>query len=122
MPPTKKIYASEDDPLSLAIQPPKHETDEQRTERLHAEAEAKRISDEIDEQLNRERQAAKKAPKPIKLLLLGALSHRPIVSLSYIHAMLVTQAKASQESQRLSRVSVSSYPSVCGAHSYCRGS
>jgi guanine nucleotide-binding protein subunit alpha len=42
-------------------------TPEERGRRLHQEEEAKRVSNAIDEELNRER----KAPKPVKILLLG---------------------------------------------------
>lgn len=39
--------------------------------REHAEAEARRVSDSIDEQLRQERMALKKKRKPVKVLLLG---------------------------------------------------
>ena len=39
-----------------------------------AEAEAKRISDAIDEELQRQAKELKRAPKPVKILLLGELS------------------------------------------------
>ncbi|KAF9481633.1 G-alpha-domain-containing protein [Pholiota conissans] len=61
----------DEDPLTLAIAPPPDETYEQRLIREAAEAEAKRISDEIDEQIRKEREAEKKKKKPVKLLLLG---------------------------------------------------
>ena len=61
----------EEDPLTLAIAPPPDETVEQRQIREAAEAEAKRISDEIDEQLRKEREAERKKKRPVKLLLLG---------------------------------------------------
>lgn len=61
----------EEDPLALAIAPPPNETLEQRHAREIAEAEARRISDEIDEQLKREREGDKRRKKPVKLLLLG---------------------------------------------------
>ncbi|KAI0312036.1 G-alpha-domain-containing protein [Amylostereum chailletii] len=60
-----------DDPLAAAIAPPKDETPEQREAREKEEAEAKRISDEIDEQLKAERAALKKKKPPVKVLLLG---------------------------------------------------
>jgi hypothetical protein len=63
----------EEDPLTLAIAPPADETPEQRQAREIAEAEAKRISDEIDEQIRKEREGDKKKKKPVKLLLLGQL-------------------------------------------------
>lgn len=59
-----------DDPLMHALQPPINETASEREERLRTEREAKRISDEIDEELRRERAALKKK-KPVRLLLLG---------------------------------------------------
>ena len=63
--------APDEDPLTIAIAPPPGETEEQKQQRLSAEAEARRISDEIDQQLKEERAALKKKKKPIKVLLLG---------------------------------------------------
>ena len=64
----------DEDPLTLAIAPPPDETYEQRQIREAAEAEAKRISDEIDEQIRKDREAERRKKKPVKLLLLGAFS------------------------------------------------
>ncbi|KIJ35278.1 hypothetical protein M422DRAFT_180974 [Sphaerobolus stellatus SS14] len=61
-----------DDPLSIAMRPPPDETAEQRTQRMNDEREALRVSVEIDEQLDRERQEKRKARTEIKVLLLGA--------------------------------------------------
>ncbi|KAG6836284.1 hypothetical protein H0H93_009475, partial [Arthromyces matolae] len=70
--PTAMGYPYEaEDPLSLAIAPPPNETLEQRHARELAEAQAKRISDEIDEQIRKEREGDRKKKKPVKLLLLG---------------------------------------------------
>ncbi|KAJ7938435.1 guanine nucleotide binding protein, alpha subunit [Mycena leptocephala] len=60
----------EEDPLTAALAPPPNETLAEREVRERAEAEARRVSDEIDAQLRRERDAEKKR-KPVKLLLLG---------------------------------------------------
>ncbi|KAG5641291.1 hypothetical protein DXG03_005568 [Asterophora parasitica] len=60
-----------EDPLTLAMAPSPYETPEQRHAREMAEAEDKKISDEIDEQLRREREGDRKKKKPVKLLLLG---------------------------------------------------
>ena len=60
-----------DDPLTRALAPPPNETDEQRQIRLAAEAEAKRVSDAIDEELQRQAKAEKRGPKLVKILLLG---------------------------------------------------
>lgn len=65
------------DPLTLAIAPPPDETPEQRQIREAAEAEAKRVSDEIDEQIRKERESDKRKRKPVKLLLLGQWSTPP---------------------------------------------
>ena len=72
--PSKVQRIQDDDPLTRAIAPPPDETPTQREERIRAEQEAKRISDSIDEEINRERVAAKKAPRPVKILLLGKWS------------------------------------------------
>ncbi|KAF9057071.1 guanine nucleotide binding protein, alpha subunit [Panaeolus papilionaceus] len=62
--------ATEDiDPLS--IQPPQFESDEEKAHRIAIEEAAKAISDRIDEELERARIAERRAPKPVKILLLG---------------------------------------------------
>ncbi|KAJ7630057.1 guanine nucleotide binding protein, alpha subunit [Mycena polygramma] len=60
----------DEDPLTAALAPPPNETPAEREVRERAEDEARRVSDEIDAQLRREREAEKKR-KPVKLLLLG---------------------------------------------------
>ncbi|KAJ7456954.1 guanine nucleotide binding protein, alpha subunit [Mycena latifolia] len=60
----------DDDPLTAALAPPPNESPAERDAREQAEAEAKRVSDEIDAQLRKERENEKKR-KPVKLLLLG---------------------------------------------------
>lgn len=62
---------SSDDPLALALAPPRNETPEEKETRERAELEARRISDGIDEQIRQERAALKKKKKPVKVLLLG---------------------------------------------------
>lgn len=64
---------TDDDPLTRAIAPPPNESPAERELRVAAEQEAKRVSDAIDDELNRQRIADKKSPKPIKILLLGTL-------------------------------------------------
>ena len=59
------------DPLTAALAPPPDETPAARDAREHAEAEARRVSDEIDEQLRREGAALRKRKPPVKVLLLG---------------------------------------------------
>ena len=64
-------HAADVDPLTQALAPPPDETDEQRAARLQSEERARRVSDEIDEQIRLERAALKKQKRPIKVLLLG---------------------------------------------------
>jgi guanine nucleotide-binding protein subunit alpha len=61
----------DEDPLTLAILPPVDETPDQREARESVELEARRRSDEIDEQLRSEKAALKKKKRPVKVLLLG---------------------------------------------------
>ncbi|KAJ8690482.1 hypothetical protein PTI98_011907 [Pleurotus ostreatus] len=61
----------EEDPLTLAMSPPPNETPEERQAREAREAEAQRISDEIDEQIRKEKEARRKKKRPVKVLLLG---------------------------------------------------
>ncbi|KAI6104380.1 guanine nucleotide binding protein, alpha subunit [Pisolithus sp. B1] len=74
----RRHKGAEDDPLTRAMAPPSNETQHQREARIRAEQEAKRVSDTIDEELNRQRLADRKGPKPIKILLLDLqLMHSP---------------------------------------------
>lgn len=61
---------SDVDPLSVLMLPPPDETVEQKQAREQKEAEAKKISDSIDEELKRERAALKKK-QIVRVLLLG---------------------------------------------------
>ena len=72
MPSKNSKIVTEGDPLAHVMAPPPNETEEQREARLAAEAEAKRISDAIDEELQRPAKAETRGPKPVKILLLGA--------------------------------------------------
>ncbi|KAG8902846.1 hypothetical protein FRC01_009452, partial [Tulasnella sp. 417] len=63
---------NDEDPLALAIRPPADETPQQREARLAEEAAAKKISDDIDEQIRAESKRRKaRAKREIKVLLLG---------------------------------------------------
>jgi hypothetical protein len=70
---------ADEDPLARALAPPKNEKPHERDARLLAEREAKKISDSIDDELNRQRLAERK--KPVKILLLGAsvVPHLPFL-------------------------------------------
>lgn len=60
------IY-SEDDPISLALRPPLTETIPQREARLNLEAEARRISQGIDDLIRLDREKLKKSKTDIKV-------------------------------------------------------
>lgn len=80
------LARSEDpmDPLSRALQPPPNETPELRAAREAREAEAKRVSDRIDEQIRSEKQANSRNRAPVKVLMLGqAESGAPLFILSF---------------------------------------
>lgn len=59
------------DPLALALAPPPNETPAERWAREQREAAARRVSDQIDDQIKAEKAALKKKKKPIRVLLLG---------------------------------------------------
>lgn len=59
-----------DDPISLLLSPPPNETTEEAALRIAKEAEARRVSDEIDRKLQAERDALKNQ-NVLKMLLLG---------------------------------------------------
>ncbi|TFK74544.1 G-alpha-domain-containing protein [Pluteus cervinus] len=61
----------EEDPLSLAIAPPKNETPQQRQLREELEEQARQNSQRIDERIKAERLALKRARQQVKVLLLG---------------------------------------------------
>lgn len=67
---TRTAIDTTKDPLAEVTAPPAFETDDQREKRLEGEREAKRVSDVIDEQIDKER----RADKPLKILLLGESS------------------------------------------------
>jgi len=66
---------SDSDPLLSALRAQQaSESQVERQERLRREAEAKKISDAIDEQLKAEEKARAKKRTEVKILLLGALN------------------------------------------------
>ncbi|KAJ7701740.1 heterotrimeric G protein alpha subunit [Mycena rosella] len=60
-----------DDPFYEILRPPIDETPAQMTARLKREADAQRISDNIDEDIKRDRALQRKARKELRILLLG---------------------------------------------------
>ncbi|KAH9838519.1 G-protein alpha subunit [Rhodofomes roseus] len=69
-PPSLRSVATED-PLSAILRPPPAESSEDRSVRLQREANAKKISDSIDEAIRQDRERLKKRKEDVKLLLLG---------------------------------------------------
>jgi len=65
------VRRSSDDPFASILAPPPDESPEAKEDRERSEAEARRVSDSIDDQLRQERIALKKKKKPVKVLLLG---------------------------------------------------
>ena len=64
-------FVDDYDPITKALAPPPNEAPAEREARLLSEKAAKQVSDLIDEELNQQRIAEKKAPKALKVLLLG---------------------------------------------------
>lgn len=66
------------DPLAAIIRPPSSESDEERQLRLQREAEAKKISDRIDEEISQDEKRFKKQKQDIKVCLSKYRSSRAI--------------------------------------------
>ncbi|TFY59969.1 hypothetical protein EVJ58_g5438 [Rhodofomes roseus] len=66
-----KSFAGNEDPLDVVLRPPPDETPDVRADRLRREAEAKKVSDAIDESIREEKAAWKKNKSLFRLLLLG---------------------------------------------------
>ncbi|KAG7091930.1 hypothetical protein E1B28_008322 [Marasmius oreades] len=70
--PSRTLSAMDDhDPLTKAISPPPDETAAEKEARVKSELEAKRVSDAIDDDIDKQRIAEKRGPKPVRVLLLG---------------------------------------------------
>ncbi|KAI0088277.1 guanine nucleotide binding protein, alpha subunit [Irpex rosettiformis] len=85
-----------DDPISLLLSPPPNETSEEAALRLAKEAEARRVSDEIDRKLQVERDALKNQ-NVLKMLLLGQSESGKSTTLKNIQRI---QAPDSWEAER----------------------
>ena len=71
------------DPLSRALSPPPKETSEQRTQREAKEAEDKRVSDRIDDQIKTEKRTNSLKNNPVRVLMLGQAESGASPSLLY---------------------------------------
>ena len=65
---------SQDDPLSFVSRPPDAETELERKARLKREADSKRISDIIDEQLKVDKRNYEKSKQDVRVRLLSLFS------------------------------------------------
>lgn len=63
---TPSVY-SQDDPISQALKPPSTETEAEKKYRIERETEAKRISEQIDEDLRLERERLKRSKGDVKV-------------------------------------------------------
>ncbi|KAI0360019.1 G-protein alpha subunit [Trametes cingulata] len=70
-PPSVNSMGTDGDPFSALLRPPASETEHERIARLQREADAKRISDSIDEEIKADRERMRKSREDIRLLLLG---------------------------------------------------
>ncbi|GJE88602.1 guanine nucleotide-binding protein subunit alpha [Phanerochaete sordida] len=70
-PSVRSIGTDYGDPITAVLRPPVGETENERQLRLQREAEAKRISDAIDEELRAEEKRYRKRKEDVRLLLLG---------------------------------------------------
>ena len=61
------------DPFAAVLMPPPEETEDERAKRVHEQAEAARISREIDESLQEAKKLIEKRKRATKVLLLGKL-------------------------------------------------
>ncbi|CAE7205396.1 unnamed protein product, partial [Rhizoctonia solani] len=68
----QRSHTMTDDPLTLAMAPPANESADQRARRLREEAEAKKVSDAIDEEIKEARaRDRKRKANEVRVLLLG---------------------------------------------------
>jgi len=65
------MEANEPDPFAIFHTPPPNETAEERAARMEKEAEEKRVSDQIDEQLKEEHVALMRKKRIVRVLILG---------------------------------------------------
>lgn len=77
------------------MQPPASETDAQRIARLEVEAEAKRISEQIDEDLRNEREKLRKSRSDVKVRFMSLL----LDGRAYTHSMLAAPTRSGRKRQ-----------------------
>ena len=65
------LHSEQGDPFSAIMRPPPAETSEDRSARLQREANAKKISDSIDEAIKQDRERLKKSKEDVKVSVLS---------------------------------------------------
>jgi hypothetical protein len=103
--------SSTDDPLAYVFAPPPDESQHDKENRVRAEQEAKRRSDAIDEEINKQR-IARKNTKPVKILLLGqslSLYSYFRVCARIVDYIIVCQVKVNQVSCCVSSMTIHSW-------------
>ncbi|PPQ91720.1 hypothetical protein CVT25_012861 [Psilocybe cyanescens] len=85
---------SQDDPITAAMKPSPTETDSERAVRLEAEAEAKRISEQIDEDLREERERLKKKRGDVKVCPYPPFFTHILTASAYRQLLLLGQAES----------------------------
>ncbi|KAI0310022.1 guanine nucleotide binding protein, alpha subunit [Amylostereum chailletii] len=92
-----RTHSSAYDPISAALEPPLNETEDARQARVAAETKATQISEQIDAQIEKDRVAQRRAPRAVKVLLLGAfLSARKSTTLKNFQLMASPKAFRSE--------------------------
>ena len=76
------------DPLARALLPPADESPAARDARVRQEQEAKKRSEEIDEQIRQDRAAMKRQKQAVKVLLLGQSESGKSTTLKRMFALL----------------------------------
>lgn len=91
---TPSLY-SQDDPITAALQPSPTETEHERRVRLQAEADAKRVSEQIDDDLREERERMKRRKGDVKVRATLFLSS---IGSIYLHALRPAPASLTRTS------------------------
>ena len=66
-PPSVHSTTNDADPFSAFLRPPTSETEHERVDRLRREADAKRVSDNIDEEIKADRERLRKSKQDIRV-------------------------------------------------------
>ena len=77
------------DPLAAILRPPAGESDGERQLRMEREAEAKRVSDAIDDELKKDERKWRKKKEDVKVRSLSLLCLPGRVSGAFMHSMLI---------------------------------